>query len=115
MHFGSKVIFSVPLVPVFGLLRKMWVAEVAEHTPPQGFRDRQIAGPFSFWEHRHQFEPEGDGTRIIDTLNYEPPLGLLGRIADRLFIKRRIKAMWAYRTRKAQEILADFGKARWES
>jgi uncharacterized membrane protein len=35
-----------------------------------------------------ELTPEGDGTRVKMTLDYEMPCGGLGKIADRLFVQR---------------------------
>lgn len=39
------------------------------------FRDRMVVGPFPQWEHTHRFVADGDSTILIDTVEYELPLG----------------------------------------
>ena len=41
--------------------------------------------------HTHQFVKERDRTLMVDTFEYELPLGGFGRIADRLVIERHLK------------------------
>ncbi len=69
--------------------------------------DEQGKGPFAYWHHEHKFEAiSPTQTRITDTINYTPPFWILGQIADALFIRRQLSAMFAYRyqqTRKALE------------
>src|SRR5206468_5943881 len=53
---------------------------------PSRFVDEQVRGPFARFRHEHVFEPVGGGTRMIDRVEFAAPLGLLGRIAERLVL-----------------------------
>ena len=53
---------------------------------PRHFRDSMVRGAFARFDHDHYFEPEGAGTRIRDVFDYEAPLGLIGRMAEWLFL-----------------------------
>ncbi len=55
----------------FGPLPVRWRAKI-EDVHPNGFTDRQLAGPFEHWEHRHRFEPVDGGTEVIDEVHYRP-------------------------------------------
>jgi ligand-binding SRPBCC domain-containing protein len=96
------------------------VARIVEFRPPADpptpgsgsarsalFVDEQEAGPFAAWRHEHRFEGVDDRTtRLTDRVTYRAPLGPLGWIADRLFVRRQLVAMFAYRhsaTRRAVE------------
>jgi ligand-binding SRPBCC domain-containing protein len=76
-----------------------WLAEYTVFEPPHRFVDRQVKGhgPFTFWQHEHRFEESPAGTLLTDTVTYTPPFGLLGRIADKLLIRRDLVKMFAYR------------------
>jgi ligand-binding SRPBCC domain-containing protein len=91
-----------------------WVVRYAEYEPPLRFVDEQVTGPFARWQHEHRFEPLPDGrTRLRDIVEYEPPFGILGRIADALFIRRRLTAQFAYRHRVTKQVLeAETAEAR---
>jgi ligand-binding SRPBCC domain-containing protein len=58
--------------------------------PPTQFVDEQASGPFASFRHEHRFEAIAEGTRMTDDWTHVPPLGWLGRIADRLFLKRML-------------------------
>ncbi len=73
-----------------GPLRFEWDAEIAAYEPPRRFTDVQKKGPFSSFVHEHVFEREGDGTRLIDVVDYELPLGPLGELANRVQIQARL-------------------------
>jgi len=48
-----------------------WIARI-EQVEPTGFIDRQLAGPFARWVHRHIFVPNGDdSTTVIDVVGAE--------------------------------------------
>ncbi len=52
------------------------------------FRDEMIRGRFKSFRHDHYFEPTPWGTLMRDVVEFESPLGALGRIADRLVLTR---------------------------
>jgi ligand-binding SRPBCC domain-containing protein len=50
-------------------------------------------------EHHHHFEPSSGGTIMRDVFTYESPLGILGRIADFLFLERYMRSFLIERNR----------------
>lgn len=83
-----------------------WEARFIEFEPGVRFVDEQGKGPFKSFRHQHVFEDAGDGrTRLIDIIDYEPPFGLLGVLADWLFLSRDLKQMLDYRHKRTREIL----------
>lgn len=64
----------------------LWRRIVAEHVayePGRSFTDRIVEGPFASWEHQHIIEPAGDdAATLIDVVQYELPLGAVGRLFD---------------------------------
>lgn len=80
----------------FGM-RLVWAARISDVTPPFGFTDTAEKSPFAFWQHRHEFRPEGNGTRLVDTLTYALPFGPLGQLADWLFVRRQVDSLFAFR------------------
>jgi ligand-binding SRPBCC domain-containing protein len=91
-------------VRVLGVSRP-WRSLITEYDPPHGFRDVQVVGPYRVWDHRHRFRPERSGTLIEDLVVYEPPLGRLGRLLDRLVIRRQLQEIFEYRSRRIAELL----------
>ena len=83
---------------------------VAEHIacePGRMFQDTMREGPFKKWLHTHTMEPDGEGgSWLIDHIEYELPLGILGLIGAGWFVRNKIEKMFDYRhevTRKACE------------
>jgi ligand-binding SRPBCC domain-containing protein len=98
---GSRVIFRLNVGP-FGVT---WDGTIAEYVDQQYFRDVQNRGPFDAWSHTHTFVAESDGTRVIDRVEYEPPLGLIGKLIDPILVRPSLAYLFGYRARKTREIL----------
>jgi len=69
------------------------MSKITQFDAPRSFEDEQIAGPFqSFW-HRHEFSEESGVTVMTDRVRYRAPFGLLGRLAERVFLDRYLRAL----------------------
>ncbi len=91
---GSRVVLRGHLGP----LPIEWVAVHTEYEPPRLFADRQESGPFTWWYHRHRFSDDGAGGTILrDEVEYEAPLGLIGKWLGGWLIRRKLERMFAYR------------------
>jgi ligand-binding SRPBCC domain-containing protein len=88
---------------ILGLVPVRWVAEHTVYDPPRMFEDVQREGPFRSWRHRHVVEPHGDGARLRDDIEYEMPLGPLGRAAAPLLVTPRLRRLFHYRHRVTRE------------
>ena len=82
---------------VFGVLPVRWVAEHTAYDPPRFFEDVQREGPFRRWRHRHVVEPRAGGALLRDEIEYEPPLGFVGRLLAPLVVEPRLRRLFAYR------------------
>ena len=71
-----------------------WRTEIEVWEPPHRFVDRQIRGPYRLWRHEHLFIDRGNGTSIIDRVEYAP---FGGALAQRLVVARDVKRIFAYR------------------
>ncbi len=58
----------------------------------------QLRGPYRVWRHTHRFVSEGAGTRIVDDVDYELPLGPLGRLVEALWTRREVARIFGYRS-----------------
>jgi ligand-binding SRPBCC domain-containing protein len=67
--------------------------------PPAHFRDIMTEGDFAILDHSHRFEFFNGKTIMRDVLYYESPLGLLGVIADQLFVKAYMRRFLQQRNR----------------
>lgn len=81
-----------------------WTTEILEWDPPHRFVDLQLKGPYKLWHHEHRFVAEGDGTRIIDEVQYELPFGIFGSLAHSLKVKKDVETIFAYRTEAVRRL-----------
>ena len=105
---GSEMLLSfrpLPGVP----LRTQWLALITEFEWFHHFQDVQARGPFARWTHRHGFVPEildsQPGTRIDDAVEYALPMGPLGSVAHRLFVRQQMQETFAWRQQRLEQIL----------
>ncbi|MEG0261280.1 MAG: SRPBCC family protein [Lysinibacillus sp.] len=66
-------------------------AKVTYMESPHEFVDIMLKGAFSSFTHTHKFIEENDGTIMIDLFEYKSPLGVIGTIADKLFLEKYMK------------------------
>jgi ligand-binding SRPBCC domain-containing protein len=75
-----------------------WRTRIEAWKPPRRFVDVQVKGPYSLWEHTHDFEEDGPGATIIrDRVRYAIPFGPLGGLAERVLVRRDLRQIFDYR------------------
>ncbi|MEN8788728.1 MAG: SRPBCC family protein [Flavobacteriaceae bacterium] len=114
-HMGFKIltggdrpmfpgqIIQYKVYPFKGIAMR-WVTEITHVKQGEYFVDEQRFGPYSLWHHKHFILPKGDGVVMEDIIDYKLPLGFLGRLMHRLFIKNQLERIFEYRTDKLIEI-----------
>ena len=70
----------------FGIYQTL-TSQITEFVRPDHFTDEMTKGIFKRFNHKHIFEEHNEITLMTDVFDYESPLGIFGRIADRLFLK----------------------------
>ena len=74
-----------------------WRTLISEWNPPHQFADQQLKGPYSLWDHTHQFESLGQGTLMTDIVRYKVPLKFFGRLAAGAWVTRDVRKIFQYR------------------
>lgn len=74
-----------------------WKTIITKVEFQKSFTDFQAKGPYKYWNHFHELEANDRGVLVKDTVNYEMPFGLLGTIAHKLFIKKKLESIFSYR------------------
>src|SRR5690242_16855965 len=69
----------------FGVRQRLTVRVTAFERPVR-FQDVMISGAFSRMAHEHIFEDHPEGTLMRDRFEFAAPLGILGKIAEWLFL-----------------------------
>jgi ligand-binding SRPBCC domain-containing protein len=64
---------------------------VTELRRPEYFVDEMTEGAFRSMRHRHEFVAHGANTLMRDIVEWRSPLGVLGVLADLIFLKRYLR------------------------
>lgn len=102
----AGMIVTYVLRPMLGI-RTKWVTEITHVKNKEYFVDEQRLGPYKMWHHQHKIEPIEGGVLMTDIVTYIPPMGWLGAIANSLFIRKKLKEIFDFRTQAVNE---NFGK-----
>jgi ligand-binding SRPBCC domain-containing protein len=81
-----------------------WLTKITRWNPPFEFADIQVKGPYKVWDHTHRFLEENGGTRMIDEVQYELPLGPLGDLAHWMMVRRDVENIFTYRNTVIAEL-----------
>lgn len=71
----------------FGVTQKL-TSKIIGLEKPTYFSDKMLSGAFKRFTHEHFFKEEDGLVLMRDLFDYESPLGMLGRLADSLFLKQ---------------------------
>lgn len=100
MYPGQIVSYKVS--PLQGI-KTSWVTEITQVRKHKFFVDEQRFGPYRMWHHEHHFEESEGGVLMTDKVSYKIPFGPLGHLAQRLFVKKQLRAIFEYRIRVLEE------------
>ena len=82
----------------FGIVMTL-TSKITECSSPEIFADEMVAGPFKTMKHRHLFEQKQGFTLMTDEFMYESPLGILGKVAEALFLRKYMQHLIEHRNR----------------
>jgi ligand-binding SRPBCC domain-containing protein len=106
---GSRIKLSLRSLP-FLPIRTSWDAEIVQFEANHSFCDRQLRGPFTYWQHNHRFlslDRNGPSVTVLtDEIEYDLPLGPLGSIARALFVRKQIEKTFSFRREQVVRALA---------
>jgi ligand-binding SRPBCC domain-containing protein len=74
----------------FGIKQRLTV-RITEFKRPDSFQDVMISGAFKSMKHDHRFAAQSGGTMMMDRFEFHSPLGILGAIADKIFLGRYMR------------------------
>lgn len=98
---GQSVIFQNSFL---GFKQNLTVT-VTEFERPKMFVDEMTAGNFKTFRHVHEFILQNDfQTLLKDTFDWTSPFGIVGRIFDEMFLKKRLRKIVVRRNLKLKQI-----------
>ncbi|MCA0150432.1 SRPBCC family protein [Rossellomorea vietnamensis] len=72
-------------------IKQTLTAKIIEMKKPYQFTDVMVKGAFHSFTHVHEFIESGTGTILKDTFTYQSPLGMLGVMADKVFLEKYMR------------------------
>jgi len=84
-----------------------WKTLISQWSETDSFRDSQLKGPYSKWEHTHRFISIQGGTLMTDEVIYKAPMGPIGYVVNEIMIKKDVSTIFKFRNKKIKEIFAD--------
>jgi len=95
IEYKVRPVLNIPLY---------WKTRITEVKPKEYFIDEQLKGPYSLWKHKHTFSEDKGHVYMHDKVEYALPMGLLGRIIHRLYVKTRLEEIFDYRLKVVDEL-----------
>ncbi len=71
----------------FGIVQHL-TSKITEFDSPNRFVDEMVFGAFKSFRHEHRFEEHNGKTVMTDVFDFQSPFGVLGKLANKLFLKR---------------------------
>lgn len=95
MYQGMIITYKVS--PLLGI-KLNWMTEITHVKELEYFVDEQRIGPYAMWHHQHKIEEIEGGVLMTDIVTYQPPMGILGSIANTVLIRKQLEQIFDYRT-----------------
>jgi ligand-binding SRPBCC domain-containing protein len=91
----------------FGITQNL-TSHITDVQPHHFFADEMVSGAFKRFRHEHHFSsPENGVTVMKDVFDYDSPLGILGQLADFLFLKRYMTRLLEHRNDALKQTAED--------
>lgn len=100
IYEGMEIDYTVS--PLLKIPMK-WKTRITQVDELKSFTDFQLKGPYKLWNHFHEFIPNENGVLAKDTVDYELPLGFLGKIAHSLFVRSKLESIFKHRFQVLEE------------
>ncbi|MDP9189658.1 MAG: SRPBCC family protein [Actinomycetota bacterium] len=83
-----------------------WLTRIEQWQPSRRFVDLQLKGPYRYWHHSHDFEPDSGGTLMRDTVRYAMRAGRMGEAVHDRIVEPDLAAIFDYRAEQIAKIFA---------
>lgn len=85
-------------------VKQRLTAKIIEMDRPFRFVDVMVKGAFHSFRHTHTFQVKDNGTVMTDHFDYKSPLGVIGKLADQLFLEKYMTNFLVRRAKALKEI-----------
>jgi len=104
MYAGQIINYKITLLPGF---KVRWTTEITHVAPAHYFIDEQRFGPYALWHHQHHFKEVEGGIEMTDEVNYAIPFGIIGRLINKLYVRRELGRIFDYRFQIIEKYFID--------
>ena len=87
----------------FGLVQDL-TSRITIFEPARHFRDEMVSGPFKRLVHDHYFEAIPGATRMVNIFDFNAPWGVIGKVAESLFLTSYLRRFLERRGRMLKDI-----------
>lgn len=101
---GMIITYAVTPFPFF---KSTWATEITQVDPLRYFVDEQRFGPYKFWHHKHFFTETGGQIEVSDLVHYSLPFGPIGRLANPLFVSKKLDFIFDYRSARLRKLFGN--------
>jgi Uncharacterized conserved protein len=97
------MIIDYKVSPLLGIPMN-WRTRITQVDEGRSFTDLQEKGPYKRWNHFHEFIPNEQGVLVKDTVDYELPMGFLGKIAHTVMVRKKLQHIFNYRHQVLEDL-----------
>lgn len=101
MYKGTTIVYQIK--PFLNIAFN-WVTEITLLEEYKSFIDEQRKGPYKLWRHEHHFEKVDGGVMMTDIISYEIGKSVLGWLAGKIFVHKKVKEIFKYRYQKLESL-----------
>jgi hypothetical protein len=102
MQRDARIDYTIRLGPV----PMRWRTRITAWEPGARFVDVQERGPYSLWEHTHEFSAMGGGVLMRDVVRYGLPFGPLGAAVHAVLVRALLARIFDFRFARVRALFA---------
>ena len=91
---------------------RQFTTRITAMQSPDFFTDEMIKGDFKTFNHEHYFKAIENGTIVIDRINFESPYGIIGKMANSIFLTSYLEKLLT----KRNAVIKDYAETqKWKA
>ena len=91
---------------------RQFTSKITGMKSPDFFVDEMIKGDFTSFHHEHHFKTAANGTIVIDIVHFETPYGIIGKLANSLFLTSYLERFLT----KRNEVIKEYAETqKWKT
>jgi len=91
---------------------RQFTSKITEMKSPDFFVDEMIKGDFTSFHHEHHFKTAENGSIVIDIVHFETPYGIIGKLANSLFLTSYLERFLT----KRNEVIKEYAETqKWKT